>query len=212
MSYNQPVNIELKTRRNTALKAVGDFKYLGAWMSCSEKDIKIRKAQAWTACHKMRKIWTSKLPRKTKIRLFQSTVESVLLYNSETWTLTKQLEKGIDGTYTRMLRTALNIKWQQHMTNEELYGNLPKVSKKIQERRLRLSGHCIRHEEEEGSKVILWDPIHGHPNHGRRKITYINNIKADTGLETNEELRTAMMDRDTWKDFIRLARGNSRPK
>lgn len=212
MSYNQPINIELKTRRNTALKAVGDFKYLGAWMSCSEKDINIRKAQAWTACHKMRKIWTSKLPRKTKIRLFQSTVESVLLYNSETWTLTKQLEKGIDGTYTRMLRTALNVKWQQHMTNEELYGNLPKVSKRIQERRLRLSGHCIRHKEEEGSKVILWDPIHGHPNRGRRKITYINNIKADTGLETNEELRTAMMDRDTWKDFIRLARGNSRPK
>ena len=63
MSYNQPINIELKTRRNTVLKAVGGFKYLGAWMSCCEKDIKIRKAQAWTACQKMRKIWTSKLPR-----------------------------------------------------------------------------------------------------------------------------------------------------
>ena len=84
MLYNQPVIDEIKTRNNVTLKAVDDFKYLGAWMSSSEKDIKVRKAQAWQACHKLKKIWTSELPRKTKIRLFQTTVESVLLYGSAT--------------------------------------------------------------------------------------------------------------------------------
>ena len=212
MLYNQPVIDEIKTRNNVTLKAVDDFKYLGAWMSSSEKDIKVRKAQAWQACHKLKKIWTSELPRKTKIRLFQTTVESVLLYGSETWTLTKQLEKSIDGTYTRMLRTALNVRWQQHMTNDDLYGNLPKISEKIRERRLRLSGHCMRHQEEEASKLILWEPRQGHTKRGRRARTYIDNIKADTGLDSSQEIQTAMMDREIWKDFISLARGKTWPK
>ena len=49
-------------------------------------DRKARKASAGIACNKMRKKWTSKLPRETKIRLFRASVESVLLYGSQTWT------------------------------------------------------------------------------------------------------------------------------
>ncbi len=33
----------------------------------------------------------------------------VTLYGSDTWTLTKKLEKQLDGCYTRMLQTVLNI-------------------------------------------------------------------------------------------------------
>ena len=59
-----------------------DFKYLGAWMESSAKDIKQRKAAAWRACSKLNKIsfWQSSLARKIKLRLFAATVESVLLY------------------------------------------------------------------------------------------------------------------------------------
>ena len=47
-----------------------------------------------------------------------------------------------------MLRVALNVSWKQHMTNEELYGDLLKVTSKIAMHRLRLAGHCVRHHEE----------------------------------------------------------------
>ena len=72
------------------------------------------------------KIWKSKLRKDLKIRLFQATVESILLYGSETWTITKALEKKIDGCYTRMLRMALDIDWKLHITNKTMYfsGNL----------------------------------------------------------------------------------------
>ena len=66
-----------------------------------------------------------------KVRDFTALVESVLLYGSETWTMTKRLNKMVDGCYTRMLRMALNVSWKQRLTNEELYGKLPKVSSKI---------------------------------------------------------------------------------
>ena len=62
-------------------------------MSSSEEDMKIRIALAWLACHKLSRIWRSNLKKRLKTRLFIATVESVLLYNANTWTLTKQMEK-----------------------------------------------------------------------------------------------------------------------
>ena len=55
------------------------------------------------------------------------------------------MEKSLDGCYTRMLRMVLNISWRQHITNKELYGELPKLSDRIIE---------ARHPKEEASKVV----------------------------------------------------------
>ena len=181
-------------------------------MESTEHDIKVRKALAWSACHKLKKIWTSSLKKSIKVRLFISTVESVLLYNSNTWTLTKQMEKRLDGMYTRMLRMALNVSWKQHMTNEELYSGLPKVSAKITMHRLRLSGHCVRHNEEVASQLVLWQPVRGNPNRGRKPTDYIDTIKRDTHLENIDEIRKVMLERNLWKEFVKLARSGDRRK
>ena len=47
----------------------------------------------------------------TKRSFFQAAVVSILLYGCTTWTLTKRLEKKLDGNYTRMLRAILNKSW-----------------------------------------------------------------------------------------------------
>ena len=36
-------------------------------------------------------------------KIFQAVVVSILLYGCTRWTLTKQMEKKLDGNYTRML-------------------------------------------------------------------------------------------------------------
>ena len=205
------VDLGLKTR-DDEIEAVENFQYIGSWISDSGHDFKIRKASAWIACNKMRKVWASKMARGTKMRRFRVTVDSVLFYGSETWTVTTKLEKSVNGCYTRMLRTALNVQWKQHMNNQELYGSLPRVSEKIRVRRLRLAGHCARHNEEIASKALHGEPQHGHPNRGRRRTTYIDTIKADTILDNTKEIRDAMLDQVVWKDFIRTARDDSRLK
>ena len=106
------------------LKKVDDLKYLGSWVDNSEEDMKTRKAQAGVAIRKLENIWKSDLTRKLKINLLGSTVESILLYGAETWTMTKTMKSEIDGTYTRLLRRALDIGWRQHVTNVDLYGDL----------------------------------------------------------------------------------------
>ena len=65
-----------------------------------------------------------------------------------------------------------------------MYGNLPEGTEKIRERRLHLLGHCVLYAREETSNLLLWDP--------QRSRSYLDNIKADTGLETIDKIRTAM--------------------
>ena len=47
-------------------------------------------------------IWRSDLTNKIKRSFFQAAVVSILLYGCTTWTLTKRLEKKLDGNYTRI--------------------------------------------------------------------------------------------------------------
>ena len=96
-----------------------------------DKEIKIRIAKYWSALDKLSSIWKSNLTATLKRNLFRAVVESVLLYGSEAWTLTKKLERKLDGTYTRMLRVVFNIALKLHLTNKKLYGNIPTPSKTI---------------------------------------------------------------------------------
>ena len=141
-----------------------------------------------------------------KRRIFVATVESVLLYGSESWTLSVQDEKALDGVYTRMLRMSLNVSWENHIRNVDLYGNLPRLSDKIRQRRMGLSGHCVRHPELSASELILWEPSHGRRDRGRPHITYIDTLKRDTGLGHVHEIRTLMEDRDQWRNAIHNSR------
>ena len=88
MAFNQPHDVQIKTQDGSNLKEVKDFKYLGAWMQTTEADIRTRKALAWKACNNLNNIWRSNLTKNIKVKLFQATVQSVLLYGSETWTVT----------------------------------------------------------------------------------------------------------------------------
>ena len=207
----QPVNIN--ARDGTPIKVVPNFKYLGAWTESTDKDFAVRKALAWSACQKLRKIWSSLLPRKLNVRLFVATVESVLLYGSEAWTITKTLQKQLDGCYTRILRMAVNVSWRNHLSNEQLYQELPKVSCKVQKSRMRLAGHCVRHSDEAASEFVLWQPVEGRTNRGRRRITYVDNLLQDTGMENTRELRTCMIDRTSWRERVEaVGRPDGRPR
>ena len=109
------------------------------------------------------------------------------------------MERSLDGTYTRMLRKALNVHWSSHTPNEVLYGELPRVSNKIAARRIQLAGHCFRHPELSAQPLILWEPSQGHRGRGRPRATYIDTLKRDTGVRETAELATLMADRKLWR-------------
>ena len=133
-----------------------DFKYIGSYIRSTKRDVNIRIAKAWAALNSMNTIWKSKLSTNLKRQFFRAAVESVLVYGCVTWTLTASLEKRIDGIYTRMLRTVTNKSWRDHLTNEQLYGDIPKISKSIRMQRLSFAGHSWRSKDEVASDLILW--------------------------------------------------------
>ena len=94
-----------------------------------------------------------------KRSFFQAAVVSILLYGCTTWTLTKRLEKKLDGNYTRMLRAILNKSRRQQPTRHQIYGHLPPITKTIQARRTRHAGHYWRSRDKLISNVLLW-PSH----------------------------------------------------
>ena len=100
-------------------------------------------------------------------------VVSILLYRCTTWTLTKRLEKKLDGIYTRMLRAILNKPWRQHPTKLQLYGHQPPITKTNKIRRTRHAGHYWRSRDELISDVLLWNLSHGRVNTGIVAWTYI---------------------------------------
>ena len=143
-----------------------------------------------------------------KRSFFQAAVTSILLYGCTTWTLTKRLEKKLDGNYTRMLRAILNKSWQQHPTRHQLYGHLPPITKTIQVRRTRHAGHCWRSRDELIRDVLLWIPTHGRAKAGRPARTYIQQLCEDTGC-CPEDLPRAMNDREEWRERVRDIRATS---
>ena len=110
----------VKSLNGNILKQVDGFKYQGSHISSSKRDFEITKSQAWLACNKLHTTWTSGISTKTKINLFKTCVESIFLYGSEIWTMSKQLEKHLSGTYTKLLMRVQNINWKQHFTLEQI--------------------------------------------------------------------------------------------
>ena len=142
------------------IPCIDKFTYLGSSVSSTEKDIDTRLTKAWKAINRLSIIWKAGLTAKMKRSFFQAAVASILLYRCTTWTLTKRLEKKLDGNYTRMLRAILNKSWRQHLTRHQLYGYLPPITKTIQVRRTRHAGHCRRSRDELISDVLLWTPAY----------------------------------------------------
>ena len=130
MCFNQAGDIS--TLDETSLKLVDKFTYLRSSVSSTEKDIDTRLTKAWTAIDRLSIIWKSDLTDQMKRSFFQAVIVSILLYGCTTWTLTKWLEKKLDGNYTRMLQATSNKSWRQHPTKHQLYGHLPPITKTIQ--------------------------------------------------------------------------------
>ena len=192
----------ITTLDGASLRLVDKFTYLGSSVSSTENVIDTRLTKAWTAIDRLPIIWKSDLTDEMKRSFFQTTVVSILLYGCTTWTLSKRLEKKLDGNYTRMLRAILNKSWRQHPTRRQLYGHLPPITKTIQVRRARHAGHCWRSKDELVSDVLQWTPTYGQTKAGRPARTYIQQLCEDTGCNP-EDLPEAMNDREKWREMVR---------
>ena len=117
MHFNQTGDIS--TLNGSTQKLVDKFTCQGSSVSSTETDTDTWLAKAWTALDRLSIIWKSVLTNKMKHSFFQAAIISILLYGWA-WTLTKRMEKKLDGNYTRMLRAILNKPWRKNPTKQQL--------------------------------------------------------------------------------------------
>ena len=112
------------------------------------------------------------------------------------------MEKKLDRNYTGMLRAILNMSLRQHPTKQQLYHHLPPIMKTIKFRRNRHAGHDWRSRNELINDVLQWTPSHGRAKAVQPARTYIKQLCADTGCDT-EELPEAKDVRKRWRERVR---------
>ncbi len=105
---------------------------------------------------------STKIPLKTRIRIFEAYVSSIFLYNSEVWTLTKALEKTIYVSQINLIRKILDIRWSHKISNKDLYKHTRQEpwSQNIKRRRLRWLGHLVRLPVETPAQQALQKSLH----------------------------------------------------
>ena len=85
-------------------------------------------------------------------------IESIFVYNSETWTLAKSIEESINAFQRRIVRRyCFNIKWPKTLSNQDLYEKTKIVEwkKKVTVRRLTWFGKMAKAPEEFPAMVTL---------------------------------------------------------
>ena len=133
--FNQTSDIS--TLNGKSLKLVDKFAYLGSSILSTKNYINTCLAKTWTAIDRLSVIWKSKLSDKIKCSFFPSSS----CVNTAVWML--RMESKLDSNCTRMLQAVLNKSWGQNPTKQP-YRHLLPISKTIQIRWARQTGHCWR--------------------------------------------------------------------
>ena len=116
-------NRQWKRRTSTQCNE-GTFRYLGFTISSDARcdtEIKKRTALSKDTFTKMKSISTNRNIRiYTKINPLKAYVWSALLHGCECWTLTKDLERGLEAVEMCYIRWIMGISWTEKKSNEEV--------------------------------------------------------------------------------------------
>ena len=161
---------------------VDSFEYLGSVVYKDEdvrKEVGIRIGKAGSIFSKMKKIWNSRgISLNTKIKLFNGTVIPIVMYGSETWKGLKDVENSLRVFESNCLRKIIDIRWYEHITEEEVRtrSGQQNIVQRMRLQRWRYYGHALRMDEERLPKQLLsWTPV-GSRHPGRPKDTWRRTI------------------------------------
>ena len=202
LDTNPKIKIE-----NEEVKKTEAFTYLGSKITeCgkSTDEIKCRIGKAGSAFGSLNKIMRARnINLRTKMNIYNATVLSILLYGSETWTITKVDSNKLDAFHHKCLRKVLGVTYRDRIKNCDIIKRTKqqKISEIIRNRRLRWFGHVARMNDERfPKKVLAWEPtMRRRP--GRPRCSWKQNVTRDLkDMDTSwNDAMVEAKNRDVWR-------------
>lgn len=197
---------------NHSLENVDNFCYLGSTMTRNaslEVELSTRLGKAASTFGRLTKrVWRNKhLSIRTKVRVYEACVLSVLLYGAETWPTYRPQESRLSAFHTRSLRFIIGKTWEDRMTNEELFRitKSEPLSSRLKFIRLRWAGHVHRMPAHRIPRAIMHGVLKaGYRQTGRPKLRYKDVLKRDLrdfGIKP-ESWTNICLQRDKWRSNL----------
>ena len=110
--------------------------------------------------------------------------------------MNKSDERILDVFQNKCLRRIHNIRWQDHITTEEVLAKaeMSPVSKEVKKRRWKFIGHTLRQDRTSGKR-----------KRGRPKTTWRRTVEREMkegGWGSWDEVRSVAVDRGKWKASV----------
>lgn len=192
------------------IEDVSEFSYLGSIISTdggADADVRSRINKARHAYTSLARVWqSSQISKKHKIRIFNTSVKSVLLYGSETWKVTNTISKKLQVFLNKCLRRILKIFWPLRINNQDLLQTcgMEAIDIEIRRRKWKWIGHTLRKDNRDIAKVSFqWNP-QGYRSRGRPRVTWRRSVEEEftrKGLSW-AQLRSLAQDRIRFRNFV----------
>lgn len=203
------------TLGNSDIERVDRFRYLGCWINSdndSDMEIRARIEMARSAFNAWRTVLTNRhLKMSTRLRVLGCYVWSVLQYASETWTLKTSTMNRLEAFELWCYRRMLRVSWTSHTTNEEVLrrvGTDRVLLTSIKRRKLSYFGHVIRGPKYDLLKLLIQGKVEGKRWIGRKKLSWLRNVRQWTGLRVEQLFRIAA-DREAYQQLIDMMTANA---
>ena len=122
-----------------------------------------------------------------------SLVTSIILYASESWTLTAELQRRKQAMEIRCYRKILHVSYKDHVTNEEVHAEIQQAIGPHEDlmivKRCKLQRYGQVSRSSGLAKTILQGTVKGGRRQGRQRKRWEDNIREWTGLESAKSQR-----------------------
>jgi hypothetical protein len=152
------------------------------------------------------------LSRSTKYIIYKTLIRPVLLYDSETWVLTRREENKLLVFERKVLRTIsgpiIENGVYRRRYNFELDKEFdsPSVLNVVKTSRLRYAGHMIRRPEDLPQKAIFIAKPQGTRRQGRPRSRWADGVSSDSRALGAPVWTNLARDRQKWSDLCNQAR------
>lgn len=145
-----------------------------------------------------------KLSTKLRVRMLHCYVWPVVLYGSEAWTLKADTQKRLEAFEMWCYRRMLRISWTQKVTNVRVLqrvGRSRELLQTIKRRKVGYLGHVLRHDRYQLLQLIMIGKVVPKRRVGRRKRSWLRNIREWTNIASVEDLFRLAQDRERFAEL-----------